>query len=271
MLMGAADVVPGVSGGTIAFITGIYDRLIGGIKDAGRALRALASGRVRDAWKLIDWRFFLPLFLGIAVAFLIGSRFIPAMIEQYPAAVFSFFVGLVIASAWFLYRQIPRHDATGIGLIVLGTLVGLGIALTPATRSTGVPPVWWIFLLGAIAICAMVLPGISGSYILLILGQYEFMLSALHELNIPYIVAFMGGATIGLLSFARLVSYLLKKYHAYTFSCLLGLMIGSLYRPASDAVLAITGPSVALVAVVLFVVGAVLVLGVEYWAKRLGA
>lgn len=275
VLMGAADIVPGVSGGTIAFITGIYDRLITGIKDVGTFIRIFAAkllGRTREGWgriwRTIDFPLFIPLLLGIAVAFAIGSHLIPAAMESYPVAVYSLFIGLVLASAYHVYAHIMEHNWKGWAFGLIGLAMGVAISLLPVQDAGVLVPLPYVFLLGAIAICAMILPGISGSYILLMFGQYVPILNGLKELNIPMILTFMAGAALGILSFARLLSWLLKRYHSATFYWLLGLMLGSLTTLGKVVTGNWAGAASAVTAVIFFIIGAALVLAVELYAKR---
>jgi len=256
LLMGAADIIPGVSGGTIAFITGIYDRLINGLKNAGTHLRKFQLQK-------IDWQFFIPLVLGIGISFIAGSGIIPELMDTYPGEVYSFFVGLILASAWFVYRQIKAHDATSIIAGVLAFIFGALIALVPKAPSVQLNPLWFLGL-GMIAICAMLLPGISGSYILLILGQYEYMLQSIHERNLIVVGLFAIGAIAGLLIFSRVLAWLLKKYHGATFTGLVGLMLGALAGPVKIAVWQTTHTAIA---GVLFIVGIIIVFIIENIAK----
>lgn len=241
LLMGAADIVPGVSGGTIAFITGIYDRLIFSLKDAGKfaklSLQKISGSKGvgwKKIWDLLDIALFLPLGVGIVVAFGAGSLVIPGLIEAFPGYVYSFFIGLILASAWIVWRHIKAHTPATVFLLLCGVLIGVAISLIPvADASEGAHPLS-IFGLGMLAICAMILPGISGSYMLLMFGRYEYMLHAIRTLDSAVISIFILGAILGLLLFANVLSWLLKRYHAATFSALLGLMIGALTRPVGD-------------------------------------
>lgn len=261
LLMGAADIVPGVSGGTIAFITGIYDRLIGGLGKISTAGRLALQGKLQDAWKLVDVRFFAPLALGIGIAFLIGSAFIPHLMETHPSEVFGFFTGLILASAWVVYSHIKEHTWRGLLAGVAGAALGFGVAVSPVIPTA--PSLPWIGLLGFVAISAMLLPGISGSYILLILGQYEYMLEQIHERNVLVVGTFAVGAVLGLLIFSKLLAYVLKHWHSVTFSALLGIMVGALYGPGK-----IVAEDASWLALTLAVAGAVIVLVIERQARR---
>lgn len=227
--MGAADVVPGVSGGTIAFITGIYEELINSIKSVNPAsLKLLFQGKWKSFWKVINGNFLISLLTGIFISILSLARVIRYLLETYPVLVWSFFFGLIVASAIFVARYVKKWNAG----VAVTALAGVAIAwiitvMTPAEANT----TWWfIFASGAIAICAMILPGISGSFILVLLGMYKFILEAVGNFNIPVILLFLAGAAIGIISFSNVLSWLLRKYHDLTIGLLAGFMIGSLNK-----------------------------------------
>ena len=227
MAMGGADVVPGVSGGTIAFITGIYQTLLDSIKSVdAAALRLLIKGRVRDFWQHINGGFLVTLFAGIAVSILTLAKLIAYLLEHYPIQLWSFFFGLVIIAAYLVAKEIGQWS---IGVFVAAAL-GIAIAyyITLATPAETPTSLWFIFLSGAVAICAMILPGISGSFILLILGKYAFILEAVNERNFAVIAVFGLGCVVGILTFARIISWLLDRYHDVAVALLAGFMIGSL-------------------------------------------
>lgn len=222
LLMGFADIIPGVSGGTIALITGIYERLITAIKNLGFDL------------KKIDFNLFIPLGLGIIIAFLIGAEILPHLLEQYPAYVFAFFFGLIAASIKIVHKKIKRKTVIELlwgsaALFIAYEVVGLEYFQTE-------PTYWFIFIAGFIAICAMLLPGVSGSFMLLMMGQYRFMLEALRDLKWGYIFVFIAGAVVSLLSVSRVLSYLLKNYKSQTMAFLTGLMLGALRLPFKEVV-----------------------------------
>lgn len=227
--MGAADVVPGVSGGTIAFITGIYEELINSIKSVNPAsLKLLFRGRWKEFWKVINGNFLISLLAGIFISILSLARVIRFLLETYPVLVWSFFFGLIVASAIFVARYVKKWN---LGVAVTA-IAGVAIAwiitvMTPAEANT----TWWfIFISGAIAICAMILPGISGSFILVLMGMYKFILEAVGNFNIPVVLLFLAGAAIGIISFSNVLSWLLRKYHDLTIGLLAGFMIGSLNK-----------------------------------------
>lgn len=227
--MGMADVVPGVSGGTIAFISGIYGELIESIRRVDlTAVRLLLRGRVAEFWRHINGAFLLPVLTGIAVAILSLARLMTYLLAHYPIAVWSFFFGLIVASALLVARDVERWRPT----TLLATVVGIAAAwwITVASPAQ-TPDTWWFIMLsGAIAICAMILPGISGAFILLLLGKYQYIMLAVAELNIPVMAIFAVGAVAGIISFAHLLSWLLRRYHDATVALLMGFMIGSLNK-----------------------------------------
>ena len=227
--MGAADVVPGVSGGTIAFITGIYDDLLEALKNAGGpAWLELKKGGIPAFWTSIKGTFLSFLFGGIAISIVSLAKLIHFLLNTYPLLVWSFFFGLILASAWLVAKSVDKWSLKNIISLLLGAVIAYLITLgTPAETPEGS---LYIFGAGAIAICAMILPGISGSFILLLLGKYEFILSAVKSFNLQVIALFGAGCVIGLLSFSSLLSFLLKKYHGVTVSILTGFMLGALNK-----------------------------------------
>jgi len=227
--MGAADVIPGVSGGTIAFITGIYEELINSIKSVNRQLIVvLRKEGIAAAWKHINGNFLISLFIGIFISIFSLARLITWLLDTHPKYVWAFFFGLIVASVIHVGRKITHWNGTSIISLLIGTVVAAYITIaTPATT----PETWWFILLsGIIAITAMILPGISGSFILLLLGKYEFILSAVKELKIGTIAIFGIGCVIGIISFSNVISWLFKKYHNATLAVLTGFMIGSLNK-----------------------------------------
>ena len=227
--MGAADVVPGVSGGTIAFITGIYEELINSIQSIStEALPALFKEGLPSAWKKANANFLLVLLSGIAVSVLSLAKGISHLLETQPVLVWSFFFGLIVASAVVVGKSVEKWNATAVIIMVAG--IGLAYFITVASPAQ-TPEAWWfIFLSGSLAICAMILPGISGSFILLLLGKYKYILNALSELDLQTILLFLSGCVVGLLSFARLLSWMFKHYKNTTIAMLTGFMIGSLNK-----------------------------------------
>jgi putative membrane protein len=292
MAMGAADVVPGVSGGTIAFISGIYDELLRSIASIPEALMLLLRGRIKDAWQMANATFLLVLFSGIVTSILTLARVITYLLHHHPIPVWSFFFGLILVSTYLVGREIGRWNwSRGVSFV-------LGLAL--AYWITVAAPMQWgsdlptLFLAGAIAICAMILPGISGSFILLLLGLYSVVLGAVKDLNLLVLAVFASGCLVGMLSFARLLSWLLSRWRDLSLAFLCGLMLGSLNKvwpwketltwrvdskgeqvpllqnnllPGQFADISGQDPQL-LFAVVLAIGGIVLVLGLEWLAGR---
>lgn len=229
MGMGGADVVPGVSGGTIAFITGIYEKLLDSIKAVDfQALKLLFQLQFGAFWKKINGNFLLPLFLGIFTSLLSLTKVLLFLLANHPIPLWSFFFGLIIISAILVLRVVDQWNWK----IVLAAVSGAAIAyfITEASPAATPDAPWFVFIAGAVAICAMILPGISGSFILLIFGKYEHIIRAVSELDLVTIAVFGAGCIVGLLSFVRVVSWLLKKYHNPTVAVLAGFMIGSLNK-----------------------------------------
>jgi putative membrane protein len=229
VLMGAADVVPGVSGGTIAFILGVYERLINALSGVNKdSLCMLFKGNVKALWQYFDGAFLLSLGAGIVTSIFLLAGLITHLLLEYPSYLWSFFFGLILASAYFLISQIEgfthRHFA--------GLIVGIGIGsslslLVPTQLNTSLI---MVFFSGMIAICAMILPGISGSFLLLMMGMYGFILSAVKSVDLAVIATFAAGALIGLLSFSKILRYLLNHVRSMTLSVLTGVMLGALVK-----------------------------------------
>lgn len=227
--MGAADVVPGVSGGTVAFIVGIYEELINSIKSINvSSLKLLFSFKIKEFWSAINGNFLATVATGILISIFSLAKIITHLLENYPILVWSLFFGLVLASTWAVSKRIQQLSASRWGMIAFGT--ALAIFITMATPAETPNELWFIFISGAIAICAMILPGISGSFILVLLGKYFFLMDAIKNLNIPVIVVFGAGAAIGIIAFSNLLSWLLKNYHDLSIAMLVGFMLGSLNK-----------------------------------------
>ena len=204
--MGAADVVPGVSGGTIAFISGIYEELLETINSVNLgALKTLKNEGVKAAWKSINGNFIVTLFLGIGISIASLAKFISYVLEAHPILIWSFFFGLVLASILYVGKQVKSWNAVSIVSLIIGTGLAFWITILPPLSSSN--ELWFIFVSGMIAICAMILPGISGSFILLLMGSYKTVLEALKDKDLLTIGVFMAGAVIGLLSFSRVLKY----------------------------------------------------------------
>lgn len=227
--MGTADLIPGVSGGTIAFLSGIYEELLQSIKTlSGEFLQLLISGKVKEAIGVIPFRFLLPLGLGLFTAVLFLANLMTYLLSEYPVFVWAFFFGLVVASTWIVLKRVVKWDISDkvsfvISAIVAYILVGAIPVETPTTPL-------YIFLSGMIAICAMILPGISGSFILLLLGKYQQILEAVTSRDVITLGTFIVGAILGLALFARVLSWLFKNHHDISIAILAGFMLGSVRK-----------------------------------------
>ncbi len=228
MAMGAADVVPGVSGGTMAFILGVYERLLDAISSVNiSAVQLLLKGRLVALWRQIDGTFLLCLLSGILLSIFSLAAVISWLLENRPVPLWAFFNGLILTALPSLLKAV-RWSAIRTLLVIIGIVFALLIStLNPVAFA---PAQWMFFAAGAIAICAMILPGISGSFILLILGMYAPVLLAVRELQLGIIVLFASGCVVGLLSFSRLLNYLLHRFHDATLALLTGVVIGAMYR-----------------------------------------
>lgn len=229
MAMGAADVVPGVSGGTIAFISGIYETLLQSIGKINlKALQVLRKEDFAAFWAHINGNFLLPLVLGIGLSIRSLASLIKFLLKTYPELLWAFFMGLILASVVLIGRQVPRWKADTVLFLVAGTAVAYWITvISPAQGPEGL---WFVFVAGMIAICAMILPGISGSFILLLMGMYSTIIGAISNLQLGVLAVFAAGALTGLLSFSRLLSWMFAHYRAQTLALLTGFMLGSLNK-----------------------------------------
>lgn len=283
--MGMADVVPGVSGGTIAFISGIYGTLIESIKSVDmEALKLLCRFRLREFWRKINGGFLAALVAGIGISVFSVARLMTWLLAHHPIGVWSFFFGLIIASSILVFKEVRRWNAGSVAALAAG--VAAAWAVTSAAPSS-TPETWWFIVLsGAVAICAMILPGISGAFILLLLGKYRFIMQAVGSFDIPVLLLFAAGALAGIASFSRLLSWLLARWHDITVALLMGFMVGSLnkiwpwkrvvetyvsshgeVRPLVEANVSpgrFAGDPQLLQAVLMCIAGFVLILGIDY-------
>lgn len=287
MAMGAADIVPGVSGGTIALIAGIYERLINALGSIGPSLWRIfrAEGGIKgfmSVWRHVDATFLLCLLLGIATSFATLAGIIKHLLDHEPLLIWSFFFGLVVATVLILLGEITRWTAARAGLFIIGLVGAIVISSMPLLTTT--PSLPYLFFAGAIAICAMILPGISGSFILLLLGAYDAVLEAVHTLNFAVILTLMAGMASGLLLFTHLLKWLLARYYQATLALLTGFIAGSLVKVwpwKTDALGGLTGDAVLNVApwqypsgaqwlttLGLMILGAVLVSLLSWWGQR---
>jgi len=231
--MGMADIIPGVSGGTMALITGIYERLIRAIRDIDFKFILYFFQRdfkaAKENFLSIDFKLLIPLLIGIISAFLILARIMRYLLDHQTAPTYAFFFGLILASAGIVSKYVDRLDRRHVISGVLGFIIVFFMVGLDKLEGSHTPLV--IFLSGAVAICAMILPGISGSLILLILGQYDYMLDALNERNITDLITFSAGALIGIVVFSRFLDFMIRHHRSMTMAFLFGLMLGALRVP----------------------------------------
>ena len=236
MAMGIAEVVPGVSGGTIAFITGIYERLLLAIKSINPSLIKIGRGAgIKGIWKAVDGTFLTALLSGMVLGLLAFVQVISYLIEHHPEGLWGFFFGLILASVLFIGRQVKHWDISSLLLLALATVVAF--YLTIAAPAAGIHALWFVFLSGAIAISAMILPGVSGSFLLLVMGMYTYIIPTLKEAldtfatdKLIVLGVFLLGCLTGLLSFVHLVSWAFKRHRKQTLAILTGFMAGSLNK-----------------------------------------
>lgn len=242
--MGAADVIPGVSGGTIAFIMGIYDEFVGSIASINaEAMKLLFKGQFKAFWKHINGTFLVSIVLGIGISVVLLAGLMQTLLTVYPIQTWAFFFGLIVASSIFILRGISGWKLREILFLILGGVLGVTVCTLSPTQTPDA--LWFIFLSGAIAICAMILPGISGSFILLILGKYQYIMAAISGLvagenfgqNLLILCVFLVGAVVGILGFSKFLHWLLARWNKETLIVLAGFIIGSLVKvwPWSNA------------------------------------
>ncbi len=275
LLMGGADVIPGVSGGTMALIVGIYERLLRAVSGVFDAITGLLRGdmrRVRAALAEVEWRFILPLGIGILSAIVAGSRIILPLMERYPEAARGLFFGLVAASIAIPWMRIEHPRALEYALVPVAAVAAYFLVGLPPTEIAD-PGLLRVFASAAVAICAMILPGVSGSFLLAVLGMYTATLTALHDLDVAYIAVFAAGAAVGLGIFSKLLEWLLERHHDVTMAALVGLMAGSLRAlwpwQAEDRTMHLPGAGDPLASVlVLLAAGFVFVTLLTWWGHR---
>lgn len=275
--MGAADVVPGVSGGTIAYLTGIYQRLLDAIHAAGGSMWvALRREGIAGAWKAVDGWFLVALVGGIGTSVISLSKVVLWGLEHHPLIVWSFFLGLILASLRMLARDLKGSWVA----LAVGTALGFILSSMPAGRAELSP--LFTFFAGFLAICAMILPGISGSFILVLLGAYEPVLESIHERDLATIAIFGTGAVLGLLTFGRLLRWLFQRFERITVALMTGFIAGSLTKvwpfrgtrggwelPISPSAWQLeTGLDIPWIGILTAaLIGAVVVLGLDAWAQ----
>lgn len=228
--MGAANVVPGVSGGTIALLTGIYQDIINSLNSLTEKCtwKSLFSGRLGEFWKCINGNFLLALLVGVTISIFSLAKLMTWLLAYYPILTWAFFFGLILASAFSMFRDIKDWKFSDVLFVLCGA--GLGVAVCTLSPTSTPDDLWFIFVCGALAICTMILPGISGSFILLILGKYDYIMQAVTDLNIPVLLAMALGCLVGILAFSKFLHWLLGKWEKQTMIVLLGFVIGSLIK-----------------------------------------
>lgn len=228
--MGAANVIPGVSGGTIALLTGIFGRIVNSLNAIMdiKNWKALIKGNLIEFWENIDGSFLCALLFGVFLSVFTLAKLMKYTLNYYPIQTWAFFFGMILASAVTMLMKIKNFNYKDIIFGLSGIILGIAVCtLSPAKTPDDY---WFIFICGAIAICTMILPGISGSFVLLILGKYEYIMKALSELNMPVILIFLFGCLVGLLAFSKLLHWLLSKFERPTMLVLVGFVIGSLIK-----------------------------------------
>lgn len=229
MAMGAADVVPGVSGGTIAFISGIYEELITSLNNIDFSLiKTFKVEGLKTSWQKINGNFLLALFIGIGISVLSLAKGLEWLLYNQPILLWAFFFGLVLASIIFIGKQIEKWSISTVLVLIIGAILAFYLTQLPSLSTN--QSSWFLFIAGALAICAMILPGISGAFILVLLGAYKPILAAINDKDIKTIAIVGIGAIIGLLSFSKLLKWLFKNYHNLTLAALTGFILGSLNK-----------------------------------------
>lgn len=282
--MGAANVVPGVSGGTIAFITGIYERLVGAINNFDTsAVKMLFGGKFKDFWKHIDGNFLTAILLGVAIATFSLAKLMLILLADYPIQTWAFFFGLIIASSILILGGLKDWKASDFICLVAGAVIGVLVCtLSPMETPDGL---WFIFICGAVSISAMILPGISGSFILLVMGKYEYIMKAIDGVlhldvqSIIVLLVFAFGCVVGILAFAKLLHWLLARYNRQTVIALAGFILGSLvkvwpwnsYDGTPNPLTGEVADPHILAAILWCIAGIALVLGLEWAGKRVSS
>ena len=225
--MGAANVIPGVSGGTIALITGIFERLIDSLKSFDlKALKLLLKGKLKQFAEYTDLIFLIIVLTGAGISIISFAKLLTFLFINYPIFIWAYFFGLIIASVWFVGKTIEKVNIGVILWFLIGTAIAISITImNPAKENSSF---WYLFVSGIVAICSMILPGLSGSFVLVLMGEYELVLRAVDELNLAVLIPVALGAVVGLLAFAHLLSWLYKKYKNQTIAILTGFILGSL-------------------------------------------
>ena len=227
--MGVADVIPGMSGGSVAFITGIYSEMVRALRSIDReAFELVAKKRYQDFWNKINGTFLVVLFGGIITSLFTFARLVTHLQTKYPILVWSFVFGLVLISALLVLRDIKKWNIGIVAAFFCGAFVSFGITLLSPAQTPA--SIWFIFLTGMLSVCALLIPGLSGAFILLLLGKYQYMVNALISFNFLVIIVFLGGCVAGLIGFSRFLTYTLDNYHNATVALLTGFMLGALNK-----------------------------------------
>jgi len=270
--MGAANVVPGVSGGTIALITGIYKDIIEALNSVMEPAtwKALFKGNFREFWKCINGTFLVWLCIGVLLSVFSLAKLMTYALEFHPVQTWALFFGLIIASALLMMRDVKGWGFKEVIFTIIGIVLGLVVCTLSPTQT---PDTYlFMFICGAIAICTMILPGISGSFILVILCKYDYVMKAIADLNIPVLAVFAAGCIIGILAFSKFLHWLLGRWEKQTMLVLLGFVLGSLVKvwPWSNETAAAQSNPHYIAAAIWCAIGIALVLGIEYFGKKIG-
>lgn len=228
LAMGIANVIPGVSGGTIALITGIFERLINAIKSFDlKAMRLLLGGKFKELAKHTDLAFLISIFLGVGIAILAIAKLFEFLFENYPVYIWAFFFGLILASIYFVGKTIEKWSISVILSFITGSLLAITLTfMTPATENENI---WYLIICGVVAICSMILPGLSGSYVLILMGNYQLVaIDAINNMRLEIILPVGIGAVVGLIAFSHLLSWLFRTFKNQTLAVLTGFILGSL-------------------------------------------
>jgi len=227
LAMGAANVIPGVSGGTVALITGIYQRLINAIKSCDHnAIKYFFTGKIKELWQHIDGHFLTAIFAGVVVSILSLARLFEYLLEHYERYTMAFFFGLILLSIYYVGKQVSKWGPSTLLALAIGTAVAVATALlAPASEN---PSFWYVFLCGVVAISSMILPGLSGSFILIIMGNYALILGAISSFNLSVLLPLALGCGFGLIAFSHFISWIFKHYEDQTLAAMTGFVLGSL-------------------------------------------
>ena len=227
MAMGAANVIPGVSGGTMALITGIYERLINAIKSADvKALKLVLARQFSDFWEYVDGTFLSAVLAGVAISIVSLAKVLEFLLHSHERLTMAFFFGLILASVYFVGKTVTRWTPGVLAMLALGTLIAVAIALlAPATENASF---FYVFLCGIVAICSMILPGLSGSFVLILMGNYALILGAIGRAEMSILLPLILGCGFGLIVFSHLLSWVFKHYHNQTLALMTGFIVGSL-------------------------------------------